>query len=276
MVLKAVSLMRMSILFSDTGGELHRVSLNVGGVFIQAGYAGAMKVIPAVDIQGGKAVRLVEGDPARETVYFEDPVGAALYWEEQGATLLHVVDLDAALGRGDNRAQIRRIAAALAMGFEVGGGIRTLEEAEAVLGLGAERVVIGTVLVREPEEAVRMLELLGPARIVPSLDGRGLEAAVAGWQEGGAGNVLDLAHAADEMGFRTLIYTDVRRDGTLEGLDLEVIARVRDAWPHELIAGGGVASDADLEGLDRLGVEGAIVGKALYEGSVDGRRWWRG
>ena len=235
-----------------------------------------MKVIPAVDIQGGKAVRLVEGDPARETVYFEDPVGAALYWEEQGATLLHVVDLDAALGRGDNRAQIRRIAAALAMGFEVGGGIRTLEEAEAVLGLGAERVVIGTVLVREPEEAVRMLELLGPARIVPSLDGRGLEAAVAGWQEGGAGNVLDLAHAADEMGFRTLIYTDVRRDGTLEGLDLEVIARVRDAWPHELIAGGGVASDADLEGLDRLGVEGAIVGKALYEGSVDGRRWWRG
>ncbi len=235
-----------------------------------------MKLIPAVDIQGGKAVRLVEGDPARETVYFEDPVGAALYWEEQGAALLHVVDLDAALGRGDNRAQIRRIAAALAMGFEAGGGIRTLEEARSVLGLGAERVVIGTVLVRRPEEAARMLETLGPERVVPSVDGRGLEAAVAGWQEGRAGDVLELARAADAMGFRTLIYTDVRRDGTLEGLDLEVIARVREAWPHELIAGGGVASDADLEGLERLGVEGAIAGKALYEGAVDGGRWWRG
>jgi len=234
-----------------------------------------MKVIPAVDIQGGKAVRLVEGDPERETVYFEDPVGAALYWEEQGAPFLHVVDLDAALGRGDNRAAIRRIAAALAMGFEVGGGVRSLREAEAILGLGAERVVIGTVLVKDPDEAARMLEALGPERVVPSLDGRGLEAAVAGWQEGQAGDVLELARVADAMGFRTLIYTDVRRDGTLEGLDLEVVARVREAWPHELIAGGGVAADADLEGLERLGVEGAIVGKALYEGSVDGGRWWR-
>lgn len=234
-----------------------------------------MKLIPAVDIRAGKAVRLVEGDPTRETVYFEDPVGAALYWEEQGAPLLHVVDLDAALGRGDNRATIRRIAAALSMGFEVGGGVRNRHAAEAVLELGAERVVIGTVLVRDPDEAERMLEAFGAERVVPSLDGRGLEAAVAGWQEGEAGDVLELARAADAMGFRTLIYTDVRRDGTLEGLDLEVVARVREAWPHELIAGGGVATDADLEGLERLGVEGAIVGKALYEGTVDGRRWWR-
>jgi len=233
-----------------------------------------MRLIPAVDIQGGKAVRLIEGDPERETVYFEDPVGAALYWEEQGAQFLHVVDLDAAIGSGDNRAQIRRIAAALAMPFEVGGGVRTLADAEAVLELGAERVVIGTVFVKQPGEVERMLATLGPARLVPSLDGRGLELTVAGWQEGGAGDVLEMARKAAEMGFTNLIYTDVRRDGTLEGLDLDVIARVRDVWPHYLIAGGGVATDEDLEGLERLGVEAAIAGKALYEGAIDGRRWW--
>ncbi|WP_457637872.1 1-(5-phosphoribosyl)-5-[(5-phosphoribosylamino)methylideneamino]imidazole-4-carboxamide isomerase [Oceanithermus sp.] len=233
-----------------------------------------MRLIPAVDIQGGKAVRLVEGDPERETVYFEDPVGAALYWEEQGASFLHVVDLDAAIGSGDNRGQIRRIAAALTMPFEVGGGVRTLADAEELLELGAERVVIGTVFAKRPEEVERMLTALGPEKVVPSLDGRGLELTVAGWREGGAGDVLEMARRAAEMGFTSLIFTDVRRDGTLEGLDLEVIARVREAWPHYLIAGGGVASDEDLEGLERLGVEAAIAGKALYEGTVDGRRWW--
>lgn len=229
-----------------------------------------------MDIQGGRAVRLVEGDPARETVYFEDPVGAALYWEEQGARFLHVVDLDAAIGSGDNRQQIRRIAASLAVPFEVGGGVRRLEDAAAILDLGAERVVIGTVFVKDPAETERMLAELGPGRVVPSLDGRGLELTVAGWREGGAGDVLEMARRASEMGFETLIYTDVRRDGTLEGLDLEVIARVRETWPGYLVAGGGVASDADLEGLERLGVEAAIAGKALYEGTVDGRRWWAG
>ncbi len=235
-----------------------------------------MRLIPAVDIQGGKAVRLVEGDPERETVYFEDPVGAALYWQEQGADFLHVVDLDAAIGKGDNRRQIARIAGALEMPFEVGGGVRSLADAEAVLDLGAARVVIGTVLVRDPAESERMLAALGPERVVPSLDGRGLDLTVAGWQEEGAGDVLAAARRVAEAGFTSLIYTDVRRDGTLEGLDLEVIAKVREAWPHYLIAGGGIAGDEDLEGLERLGVDAAIAGKALYEGAVDGRRWWGG
>ena len=233
-----------------------------------------MRLIPAVDIQSGKAVRLVEGDPKQETVYFEDPVGAALYWEEQGASFLHVVDLDAAIGNGDNRQQIRRIAAALKMPFEVGGGVRSLSDAQKVLNLGAERVVIGTVFVKQPYEVEQMLMALGPDKVVPSLDGRGLELTIAGWQEGGAGDVLNMASIAADMGFTNLIYTDVRRDGTLEGLDLDVIAQVRDAWPHYLIAGGGIASDEDLEGLKKLGVEAAIAGKALYEGNIDGRHWW--
>ncbi|RIH81755.1 1-(5-phosphoribosyl)-5-[(5-phosphoribosylamino)methylideneamino] imidazole-4-carboxamide isomerase [Calidithermus terrae] len=232
-----------------------------------------MLVIPAVDIQQGRAVRLFEGKPELETVYFEEPLEAALHWQAQGARFLHLVDLDAATGRGENRAVIRRVAERLEVPFEVGGGVRSLEVAQGLLELGAKRVVVGTVAVKRPEVLTAMLEAFGPERVAVSLDARGLEVVVSGWAEGTAQDVTELALRTHEAGVRTLIYTDVRRDGTLQGLDLEVVARVREAWPGFLIAGGGIASDADLEGLQRLGVEGAITGKALYEGRIDLGRW---
>ncbi|WP_333659553.1 1-(5-phosphoribosyl)-5-[(5-phosphoribosylamino)methylideneamino]imidazole-4-carboxamide isomerase [Meiothermus cerbereus] len=232
-----------------------------------------MLVIPAVDIQSGRAVRLFEGDPRQETVYYENPLEAALHWQKQGARMLHLVDLDAALGRGENRAVLRTLAASLAIPFEVGGGIRSLEAAREVLALGASRVVVGTVAVKAPEVLERMLGEFGPERVVVSLDARGLEVVVSGWAEETALRVQDLGLRMWELGVRTLIYTDVRRDGTLAGLDLEVIREVRAAWPGFLIAGGGIASDADLEGLRRLGVEGAITGKAIYEGRIDLKKW---
>ncbi|WP_027875975.1 1-(5-phosphoribosyl)-5-[(5-phosphoribosylamino)methylideneamino]imidazole-4-carboxamide isomerase [Meiothermus cerbereus] len=232
-----------------------------------------MLVIPAVDIQSGRAVRLFEGDPRQETVYYENPLEAALHWQKQGARMLHLVDLDAALGRGENRAVLRTLAASLAIPFEVGGGIRSLEAAREVLALGASRVVVGTVAVKAPEVLERMLGEFGAERVVVSLDARGLEVVVSGWAEETALRVQDLGLRMWELGVRTLIYTDVRRDGTLAGLDLEVIREVRAAWPGFLIAGGGIASDADLEGLRRLGVEGAITGKAIYEGRIDLKKW---
>ncbi|HEU4742993.1 MAG TPA: 1-(5-phosphoribosyl)-5-[(5-phosphoribosylamino)methylideneamino]imidazole-4-carboxamide isomerase [Meiothermus sp.] len=232
-----------------------------------------MWVIPAVDIQGGRAVRLFEGDPSRETIYFEDPLEAALHWQNQGARFLHLVDLDAATGRGENRAVLRRIAEHVSVPFEVGGGVRSLEAAGELLGLGAARVVVGTVAVKEPRVLEAMLAEFGPERVVVSLDARGLEVVVSGWLEGTAQDVRDLAKSMHRMGVSTLIYTDVRRDGTLAGLDLEMIGEVRQAWPGSLIVGGGIAGDADLEGLQRLGVEGAITGKAVYEGRIDLRRW---
>ncbi|MDT7919432.1 MAG: 1-(5-phosphoribosyl)-5-[(5-phosphoribosylamino)methylideneamino]imidazole-4-carboxamide isomerase [Meiothermus sp.] len=232
-----------------------------------------MLVIPAVDIQSGRAVRLFEGDPRQETVYYENPLEAALHWQKQGARMLHLVDLDAALGRGENRAVLRTLAASLAIPFEVGGGIRSLEAAREVLALGASRVVVGTVAVKAPQVLERMLGEFGPERVVVSLDARGLEVVVSGWAEETALRVQDLGLRMWELGVRTLIYTDVRRDGTLAGLDLEVIREVRAAWPGFLIAGGGIASEADLEGLGRLGVEGAITGKAIYEGRIDLKKW---
>jgi phosphoribosylformimino-5-aminoimidazole carboxamide ribotide isomerase len=228
-----------------------------------------MLVIPAVDIQGGRAVRLYEGDPSRETVYYENPVEAALHWQKQGARMLHLVDLDAATGRGENRAVLREVAGAITIPFEVGGGVRTVGAGREILALGASRVVVGTAAVKAPQVLEQLLGEFGPERVVVSLDARGLEVVISGWTERTALRVQDLSLRMWEMGIRTLIYTDVRRDGTLTGLDLEVVREVRAAWPGFLIAGGGIASEADILGLENLGVEGAIVGKALYEGRID-------
>jgi phosphoribosylformimino-5-aminoimidazole carboxamide ribotide isomerase len=226
-----------------------------------------MLLIPAVDLKGGQAVRLLEGDPSRETPY-GDPVLAALRFQEEGARYLHLVDLDRALGTGDNREAVEAIRKALRIPFELAGGIRSLEALREALALGADRAVVGTVAVKEPDLLEAMLAEAGPERLAVALDVRGLEVVVSGWQERASVSALDLLSQWAAMGVRTLIYTDVRRDGTLMGLDLEVVARVREAWPHTLIAGGGIAGLQDLLGLKALGVEGAILGKALYEGRI--------
>lgn len=226
-----------------------------------------MLLIPAVDLKGGRAVRLLEGDPSRETPY-GDPVLAALRFQEEGARYLHLVDLDRALGTGDNREVLGRLREALRIPFELAGGIRSLEALKEALALGADRAVVGTVAVKDLALLEGMLSQAGPERLAVALDARGLEVVVAGWRERASVSALDLLRAWAEMGVRTVIYTDVRRDGTLLGLDLEAVARVREAWPHTLIAGGGIAGLQDLLGLKALGVEGAILGKALYEGRV--------
>ncbi len=227
-----------------------------------------MRLIPAVDLQKGRAVRLYEGDPEKETVYFEDPVEAARHWEEAGAGYLHLVDLDAALGKGNNREAIRRIAAAIRIPFEVGGGVRSLEAAQELLALGADRVVVGTVAVRAPEVLKEMLAAFGPERVAVSVDARGLEVVVSGWQEATPLSAPELARRLWREGVRTLIYTDVRRDGTLKGMDPGPLKAMRAAWPGYLIAGGGVGSEEDLRLMEALGLDAAIVGRALYEGRV--------
>ncbi len=253
----------------ERGDGWHQAFLRVQFIV----YSFRVRVIPAVDIQGGRAVRLFEGDPERATVYFEDPIEAARHWQAKGASFLHLVDLDAALGRGDNQRVIGRIASALDVPFEVGGGVRSLERAQALLELGARRVVVGTVAVRQPEVLASMLETLGPEKVVVSVDARGLEVVVAGWQERTALEATALSERLWQQGVRALIYTDVRRDGTLLGVDPTLMATMRRAWPGELIVGGGVGSDRDLEALSELGVDGVIVGKALYEGRVSLERW---
>ena len=220
-----------------------------------------------MDIQSGRAVRLYEGDPERETVYFDTPLAAAKHWTALGATELHLVDLDAALGRGDNRAAVEAVAAGVSARLELGGGIRSREGAAAWLKR-VHRVVVTTLAVREPETVAQLVETYGPERVVLSIDARDGRVAVRGWQELSEVSATDLARQMDALGVRRVIYTDISRDGTLAGVDPEPVARLREAFGHTLIAGGGVGSDADLELYEGLGLEGAIVGRALYEGRV--------
>lgn len=225
-------------------------------------------VIPCVDIQSGRAVRLYEGDPDQETVYFNSPLEAAQHWVRLGATLVHLVDLDAATGRGENKAIISEIAGALEVPVEVGGGIRNFESARALLDGGVQRVVIGTAAVKNPELVSELIEAFGAERVVVSLDARGGFVAVAGWGTSSDVSIEDLCQNMADRGLKTLIFTDVSRDGTLKGLDRDLMVRVRKAWTGELIVGGGVRDVEDVALLRELGIEGAIVGRSIYEGTL--------
>lgn len=224
------------------------------------------QVIPAVDIQQGRAVRLFEGNPDKETVYFEDPLEAARHWVTLGAELLHLVDLDAALERGNNSNVIGQIAG-LGVRTELGGGVRSLEVARDWLQL-VDRVILGTAAVTRPELVGQLLEEFGPERVVVSLDARHGLLAIRGWTETSSQDAFELAADLAGQGLRTLIYTDVTRDGTMLGVNPEPVERMRAAFPHELLAGGGVAANEDLDLYARLGLDGAIVGRALYEGTI--------
>lgn len=237
-------------------------------VLAQVGYTHAMfEVIPAVDIQRGRAVRLVGGRAEDETVYFDDPLEAAQNWVGKGAAWLHLVDLDAAFGHSNNREVIDKLAQALPCRLEVGGGVRDLEMAERLLESG-ERIIIGTAAITQPELLDTLLARYEPHRIAVSIDARGGMVAVRGWTETSATPACELARRVTEQGVSHIIYTDIARDGTLLGVDPEPVELMRSACPHTLIAGGGVASDRDLELYESLGLNGAIVGKALYEGRI--------
>jgi phosphoribosylformimino-5-aminoimidazole carboxamide ribotide isomerase len=226
-----------------------------------------LEIVPAVDVQRGRAVRLFEGDPEQETVYFNTPLEAARHWADLGAQTLHFVDLDAALGSGDNRAAIEAMARGVNVTTEVGGGVRSVETAERWLEV-VDRVVLGTVVLDDPSVADRLIERFGPERVVVSVDAKHGRVAVRGWKDVTGVQATDLARQMAERGVRELIYTDVTRDGTLQGVDERPVQAIRDAFPHRLVAGGGVATDADVTLYERLGLQGAIVGRALYEGTI--------
>ncbi|HZW98748.1 MAG TPA: 1-(5-phosphoribosyl)-5-[(5-phosphoribosylamino)methylideneamino] imidazole-4-carboxamide isomerase [Trueperaceae bacterium] len=225
------------------------------------------EVIPCVDVRLGRAVRLLEGDPARETVYHSDPLDAARRFDSLGAPWIHIVDLDAALGTGSNLEGIEAATRGVRASVEVAGGIRSSHDAALRLEF-ADRVVVGTAAVREPRLVHELLERFGPRRVVVSVDARHGEVAVSGWTEATGVRASDLARAMHAAGVETLIFTDVSRDGTMKGVDEVPVRSVRDAFPGTLYAGGGVGSDSDLELYESLGLQGAIVGRAIYEGKI--------
>ena len=225
-------------------------------------------LLPAVDVADGKAVRLTQGEAGTETD-FGDPVDAALAWARQGAQWIHLVDLDAAFGRGNNASIIRKVIKQVrGVQVEVSGGIRDDRSLDAALESGASRINLGTAALENPEWAADVIGRYGDV-IAVGLDVRGTTLAARGWTQEG-GDLWDVLERLEEAGCRRFVVTDVTKDGTLKGPNLELLQEMTARTPKPIVASGGVASLDDIAALRELvplGVEGAIVGKALYAGA---------
>ncbi|MDP2990430.1 MAG: 1-(5-phosphoribosyl)-5-[(5-phosphoribosylamino)methylideneamino]imidazole-4-carboxamide isomerase [Kiritimatiellota bacterium] len=231
----------------------------------------ALTIIPAIDLKGGRCVRLRQGLASDETVYSDDPVQMAQSWEQAGAAWLHVVDLDGAFqGFPVHTALIEKIARAIRIPVEVGGGLRTDDQVEALLALGVARAVLGTRAWTSPETLARLVERFGE-HVAVGLDARNGRVSIKGWTETTGTDALALAVRLQSLGVQTLIYTDIAQDGMLTGPNTKAIAELCDRVTCRVIASGGVASAAHVAALAALGkpnLAGVIVGKALYEGTV--------
>ena len=223
-----------------------------------------LELLPAVDVADGQAVRLVQGEAGSETSY-GDPVAAALQWQSDGASWVHLVDLDAAFGRGSNRELLARVVGTLDIRVELSGGIRDDESLAQALATGCARVNLGTAALESPEWCAKVIATHGD-RIAVGLDVRGTTLAARGWTSEG-GDLWEVLERLDREGCARYVLTDVRRDGTLTGPNVALLEQVCAVTDRPVVASGGVSSLDDLRELARLvpaGVEGAIVGKALY------------
>ncbi len=228
-----------------------------------------MIILPAIDIKDGRCVRLYQGDYAQVTTYATDPVQVALRWQEAGARWLHVVDLDgAAQAAPVNGDLIKKICQSTTLHVEVGGGMRSLAHIEQVLAAGVERVILGTVAITDLALLQEALQRWGE-RIVVGLDARDGWVAISGWRETSRVKAVTLATELCSLGVQRFVYTDIARDGALNGPNLTALSEMQQAISCALIASGGVSSLADLRALAAIGVEGTIVGKAIYTGDVE-------
>lgn len=228
-----------------------------------------MILYPAIDVRGGSCVRLVEGDFSRETTYDADPADAALRWAAAGAMWLHVVDLDGAVsGSPTNHAAIAAIRAAVDIPMQLGGGLRTFTDLEAVFDLGVNRAVLGTAALRDPKLVSAAVARWGSG-IAVALDARDGRLATDGWLGQSDALAIDVARSLAAAGVEHFIFTDIRRDGTLTGPNLESLQELIATVPANFIVSGGVGSIGDLLAAQAAGAAGAIIGRAIYDGRVD-------
>lgn len=235
---------------------------------------GRFALYPAIDLRRGRCVRLEKGRADRETVYGGDPHGVAAGFVAAGARWIHVVDLDAAFGDGGNRPLIRELASSLAVRVQTGGGLRTEADLAEVLESGVARAVIGTAAIENPDLVRRAVERWGAERIAVGLDARGRRPAARGWTEESGTDLFDLARSLVDLGVRTIIHTDIERDGMMMGPNLDLSAQLAAHAGAEVIVSGGMRGMEDVIAVSDLaregrGIAGAIIGKAIYEGALD-------
>ncbi|WP_287585692.1 1-(5-phosphoribosyl)-5-[(5-phosphoribosylamino)methylideneamino]imidazole-4-carboxamide isomerase [Candidatus Borrarchaeum sp.] len=223
-----------------------------------------MQIMPAVDLREGKCVRLTKGKPGTEETYYNDPIDAAKYWWEQGATTIHIIDLDAALGLGDNIEIIKAIVKEVDAEFQVGGGISDIEKALTLHKLGVERVIIGTSAVKNPEMITMLKEKIGSKHIMVALDHVQGKVAIKGWRDVSTFTAFDLAKVIEDKGAGSILFTAVERDGMLTGPDIENTENMVRSVNIPVVAAGGIGKVKDVVELARTGVYGAVIGKAFY------------
>ncbi|EAG6772525.1 TPA_asm: 1-(5-phosphoribosyl)-5-[(5-phosphoribosylamino)methylideneamino]imidazole-4-carboxamide isomerase [Listeria monocytogenes] len=227
-----------------------------------------MQIFPAIDLKNGQCVRLFQGDFSKKTVVNEDPIAQAKAFATDGATYLHIVDLDGALeGRPINLEIIQKMKKAAKIPVQVGGGIRSMAQVDYYLESGIDRVIIGSAALTDPDFLRAAVQKYG-TKIAAGIDAKNGFVATRGWLDVSQVSYLDLAKQMEKVGVETIIYTDISRDGTLTGPNLEQMANLKEHVKVSLIASGGVSSRADLEALAKLGLYGAIAGKALYNRQI--------
>jgi len=229
-----------------------------------------MDIIPAIDLKSGRVVRLIQGDPSRETRYSDDPAAIAREWERRGARRLHLVDLDGAFGgRPANQEALAEIVRAIRIPVQLGGGLRNLDSLRAALDLGVSVAIVGTAAIRDGAFLEAACAAF-PRRVALGLDARGGRLATSGWTEESTLQASELLRRVNDLPLAAIIYTDIRRDGMLEGPDLAGLTEMLSATQIPVIASGGISSAADIRALATLTprVAGAIIGKALYDGRL--------
>lgn len=228
-----------------------------------------MKLYPAIDLKDGNCVRLLQGDYNEVTVYGSNPAEMAAKWESLGGDYLHIVDLDGAKeGKGINDEAIKAIVKAIHIPIELGGGIRTLEDIKAKLAMGVDRVILGSAAIKNKSLVKEAIETFGAEKIVVGVDAKNGMAAIEGWLEVTNITALDFCKELEMIGVKTVIYTDIAKDGMMQGPNIEETAKLVEATNLNIIASGGVSSISDLQKLEQINVYGAIIGKALYIGAV--------
>lgn len=229
-----------------------------------------MEVIPAIDLRGGKCVRLRQGDYAQETVFDADPVSVAKRWSEEGARRLHVVDLDGARdGVRANAPAVESIVRSTRQPVQLGGGIRTAADAETLLGLGVGRVIFGTAAIEAPDEVRKSVELFGSEKVVVSVDARDGFVQTRGWTETTGKQAVDLMLEMADLGVQRFMYTDTGRDGTLSHPNFDAIEKLVSDVRYPIVIAGGIAAIEDLRRLSGIGVEAVVTGLAIYAGALD-------
>lgn len=238
-------------------------------------------IFPAIDLRKGQVVRLKEGDPNRQTNYASDPANVAARWLDEGAQWLHVVNLDGAFEETDTTNQealqsILKVAVARKIPVQFGGGLRSLQDAERILALGVNRVILGTAAVRRPELVQQAVNRWGAERVAVSLDARDGVVHVRGWQESSNQTAVSLGQTFQTMGLSWIVFTDIARDGLQTGVNLKATLQLAQDTGLQVIASGGVNLIEDVTAIQKAGLPGVIIGRALYEGSIQTEELFKG